>query len=138
MNTDILKRGKLTKRNLETHLNLLLLVLYILNSVKQIKNALMQVLIKVFQSMFTSTVNQCSTEGHYFFIIKPFPKCSHNLMHLHQIYSENIGAKGKIAHDEQFLLLPQIFQRYSIILLLHYNDFHILSYAVNLLYVGKG
>ena len=44
---------------------------------------------------------------------------------------ENIEAKGKIAHYEQFLLLPQCLQLYSIHILIELS-------AADLLHVGKG
>ena len=57
-------------------------------------------------------------------------------MHLQQMSFENIVAKGDIAHNEQFLLLPQFFLLYSIIKLLFIEISH--SFAEDLLYVGKG
>ena len=55
-----------------------------------------------------------------------------------------IVTKGEIAHNEQFLHLPQLFQLYSIIILSILDIFYILdliiskSSAADLLYVGKG
>ena len=44
---------------------------------------------------------------------------------LQQMTFENIAAKGEIAHDDQFLLLPQCFQLYLIITL-SFADIHLL------------
>ena len=50
-------------------------------------------------------------------------------------------AKGKIAHDEQFLLWPQCFQLFSIVVLSFIDVFQMLNlmfskFYANLLYVG--
>ena len=55
----------------------------------------------------------------------------------------NIVAKGEITHAEQYLLLAQCFQIYSLIVLSFIERFHIFelisstSSAADLLYVGK-
>ena len=57
---------------------------------------------------------------------------------------ENIVAKGEIAHDEQFLHLPQCFQLYLIIkgpfmeISQCFARMFSKSSAADLLYVGKG
>ena len=40
---------------------------------------------------------------------------------------ENIEAKGEIAHDEQFLLLPRCLQLYLMIILSFMEIFHIFA-----------
>ena len=65
-------------------------------------------------------------------------------MPLQQTTFENTVAKGEIAHNEQFLHLPQCFQLYLMMKLLCIEIFHIFvnmflkSSAADLLYVGKG
>ena len=60
-------------------------------------------------------------------------------MHLQQTTFENL-----VTQNEQFLLLPQCFQLFLIILLLFMEIFHVFVYkfsnssAADLLYVGKG
>ena len=62
---------------------------------------------------------------------------------LQQTTFENIGANGYFAQDEQFLLLPQCFQLYSIITLSLVESFDIYtemfenSSNADLLYVGN-
>ena len=57
---------------------------------------------------------------------------------------ENIVTKGEIAQNEIFLLLPQCFKLFSVIIPTIIEIFHILEWtcskssAVDLLYVGKG
>ena len=64
-------------------------------------------------------------------------------MRLQQTAVKNIVTKGEIAHHEQFLLLSQCFQLYSIIKLLLMEIFQVYanmfskSSAADLLYVGK-
>ena len=48
---------------------------------------------------------------------KPFPTYRRTLTPLEQTTFEIIMATGDIGHDEQFLLLPQLCQLYSIIIL---------------------
>ena len=66
------------------------------------------------------------------------------LTHLQQTTFENIVTKGEIAQNEQFLLLPQCFQLFSVIILTILENFHIFeltflkSSAAGLLYVEKG
>ena len=45
----------------------------------------------------------------------PFLTCRRILTPLQQTTFENTATKGEIAHNEQFPLLPQCFQRYSIL-----------------------
>ena len=59
------------------------------------------------------------------FIDYPFPSCNRFLMPLQQTIFENSVAKEEIAHDEQFLLLPQCVHLYTIIILACVQNFHI-------------
>ena len=65
-------------------------------------------------------------------------------MHLQQTTFENIVARDEIAQNKQFLLLSQCFQLYLITLLSFFEILHVfpsmfqMSYAAELLYVGKG
>ena len=45
-------------------------------------------------------------------VVLHFPTCRHILTHHQQTAFENILAKEEIAHNEQFLLLPQFLQVY--------------------------
>ena len=63
------------------------------------------------------------------------------MMPLEQKTFENTVTKGEIAQDEQFLLLPQCFQLFSVIILPFIEIFHIFVYmfsAVYLVHEGKG
>ena len=63
---------------------------------------------------------------------------------MQQTTFENIWAKGEIAHNEQFLNLPQCFKLYSMIKLSFIEIYHIFNKklsnlsAVDLSYVEKG
>ena len=63
---------------------------------------------------------------------------------MQQMTSENIAAKGEIAHDDQFLLWPQCFQLYLTIKLFFMEIFQVIVTmfsklsAADLLYVQKG
>ena len=48
--------------------------------------------------------------------LKHFATCRHILMHPKHMAFGNIVAKEEIVRDEQFLLLPQCFKLYSIII----------------------
>ena len=66
------------------------------------------------------------------------------MTHVKQTPFENIVAKREIAHNEQYLHLPQCFQLYLIVKLLFVELFHIFAYlyfmlsAEELFNVGKG
>ena len=66
------------------------------------------------------------------------------MTHLQQTNFENIEAKEEIAYDDQFLLWPQCFQLYSVIVLSFMKMFNVFDYmfsespAADLLYEGKG
>ena len=47
-----------------------------------------------------------------FYLIIPFPAYRNFLTPLQHMIFENIVAKGRCAHNKQFLLLPQCFQLY--------------------------
>ena len=59
--------------------------------------------------------------------VLPFPTCRRILTHLQLTTFGNIVAKGKSAHDEEFLLIPQCFQLCSIISYLLREIFIILN-----------
>ena len=48
-------------------------------------------------------------------------------IHVQQTTFENIVVKGEIINDKQFVILPQIFQFYSIIILSFVEIFHIFA-----------
>ena len=52
------------------------------------------------------------------------------LTHLQQTTLENIVAKGEIVQNKQFLLLPQCFQLYSVIIPSILETFHILYFRI--------
>ena len=72
------------------------------------------------------------------------PTCRRILTHLQQTTFENIVTKGGIAQNMHFLLLPQRFQLFSVIIPTFIELFHVFasmfseSSAADLFYVGKG
>ena len=85
----------------------------------------------------TDWCNVYSSEPYYIKHINPFLQ-KLSLTILQQTVFENIVTKGDIAHHEQFRLLPQCFQLFSIDIHAFFAEIISESFAADLLFVGKG
>ena len=73
--------------------------------------------------------------------IQLFPSYRHILTHLYQTTYENIVTKGEMAQYDQFLILPQCFQLFFVIIPVIIDIFvktFSKSSAADMSYVGKG